>query len=149
MSNLQWVKGRERLPNAPGWIFIKDGHIRTCRWFSNGVFYTAADKKFPSNPGTSYVGDKTEWLWLEEIESPSSIEGEEKRPRWVKPENSPDKPGRYYAEYLGSYSDEIKRDMFYWNGGNWLTGPFKIVRWLSESPSPLLPVKEEENSNKH
>jgi hypothetical protein len=29
-------------------------------------------------------------------------------------------------------------------GGNWLTGPFKIVRWLSESPFPALPVKEEE-----
>lgn len=59
---------------------------------------------------------------------------------WVKPEDrEPFKPGRYYVEY-----SDNRKDMCFFNCKAWLSGPYRILRWLDdEPPSTDTPVVSE------
>ena len=121
MTQLQWVKASTRFPTKDGHYFIKWDGLNSASY----IVVHAIDKKV--------------WLernaqWLEEIESPSSIEGEEKKA---------------YLEWL---DEQIKKCEygklhFDWHSHNTSLQCFKEARekFLSvESPSPALPIKEEE-----
>lgn len=59
--------------------------------------------------------------------------------RWIPvDEKNPDKPGRYYTQYKGSFESWLRKDLIYWNGTQWLKGPKEVKFWLYE-PEPPTP----------